>query len=106
MTYPCGLLWVSNTCARRFLVLCSTASGIASYAISSTISSFCSVRGICCSGDRHASGVEQPSHCWEARVLHGGGMEFFEWRQWHDWHIQAHVKKLMVFLSWAEVAKS
>ena len=104
--YPRKLVWVSNTCTRRFRVLCSTASGIATYAFWSIISSFCSVRGICCSRDRHSLGVEQPSHCLEARVLHGRGMEFFEGRQWHDWHIQVHIKKLMDFLSWAEVAKS
>ena len=106
MTYPCGLLWVSDACTRRFIVLCRTASGIASDAVSSTLSFFCSVRGICCPGDGHASRVEQPSHCWEARVLRSGGMEFSEGRQWHDWHIQVHVEKLMDFLSWAEVAKS
>ena len=78
-------------------MLCSTASGIATYAFWSIISSFCSVRGICCSRDRHSSGVEQPSHCLEARVLHGGGMEFCEGRQWHDRHAKVHIHLIMVF---------
>ena len=84
MTYPSGLVWVSNTCAKRFRVLCSTASGIAKYVHRTAINSSRCFGDICCSRNRHSSCVEQPSHCFETRVLHGGGMEFFKRRQWHD----------------------
>ena len=55
MTYPCGLLWVSNTCTRWFRVLCCTVNGIAGYALRSLINCFCSVRNICWFRDRHSS---------------------------------------------------